>query len=307
MVLKATVLDRVNSHLEVRGRRREAVQHDAQPDPLGAGSSRQFETIEDRQGDGSRPGRRQQTPEEPAGLSRHRRYRCRILVVERRTQCRRALSGNAISLGDRRHQARQSDVDRQLRHADRGQRLAGNRDRLDVGVRARRPDELGPDLADLALGPDLGAGNPQHLPGIAEAQRPRCVAKPRRGDPRDLRRHVGAHADHPVRGRVHHAKGGGRHRRPGSGEQCVFEFDERRLDSLVAMCGQCRHQLRHDLRFDLRLGRQKIVHAGGQQSRVRSVGHVIVFFTSAPQNRSDLTWITLGRARTVSRMAGVSG
>ncbi len=222
-------------------------------------------------------------PEEPAGLSRHRCDRCRILVVERSAQRRRARSGNAIGLGDRRHQGRQSDVDRQLGHADCGQRLAGDRYRLDIGGRSRRPDQLGADLADLALGPDLGAGDPQHLSGIAEAQRPRRVAEPRRGNPRDLRRHVGAHPDHPVRGRVHHAKGGGRHRRPGAGEQRVFEFDERRLDPLVAMCGQCRHQLRHDLRLDLRLGRQKIVHAGRQQSRVRSVGHGFVICTLEPK------------------------
>ena len=272
MVLEAAVLDRVDGHLELRRRRREPVEHGAQPDPFGARSRRQLETIERRQGrrPPARPPRAN-SPKQLAGLARHRGDRRRVLVVERGAQRRRALAGDAVGLGDRRHQGRQGDVDRQIRHADRGQRLAGDRDRLDIGGRSRRADQLGADLAELALGPDLGAFDPQHLAGIAEAQRPRRVAEPGRGDARDLRRHVGAHADHAVRGRVHHAKGGGRHRRAGAGEQRLLEFDERRLDPLVAMRGQRRHQLRHDLRLDLRLGRQQIVHAGRQQSRVRSV------------------------------------
>ena len=42
-----------------------------------------------------------------------------------------------------------------MRHADRGQRLAGHRDRLDIGGRPGGADQLGADLPDLALGPHL--------------------------------------------------------------------------------------------------------------------------------------------------------
>ena len=37
------------------------------------------------------------------------------------------------------------------------ERLAGHRDRLDIGGRPSRADQLGADLADLALGPDLAS------------------------------------------------------------------------------------------------------------------------------------------------------
>ena len=152
-------------------------------------------------------------------------------------------------------------------------RFAGDRDRLDIGGRSRGADQLGADLAELALGPDLRAFDPQHLAGIAEPQRPRRVAKPGGGDARDLRGHVGAHADHAVRDRVHHAEGRCRHRRAGAREQGLLELDERRLDPLIAMRGQHRHQLRTTLRLGFGLGRQQVVHAGRQQGRVRRVVH----------------------------------
>ncbi len=194
-------------------------------------------------------------------------------MVEGGAQRSRALPAHLVGLGDRRHQRRKSDVHREVGHAERGECRPGNRDNLDIGSRPRRADQFGADLTDLPLGPDLRAPDPQHLAGIAEPQRSWRSAEPSGGDARNLRCHVGAHTDHAVRDGIHHAEGRHCHRRPGAREQRLLELDERRLDPLVAMRGQCRHQLRHNPRFDFGLGRQQIVHAGRQQGGVRCLAH----------------------------------
>ena len=244
---------------------------------------RQIEAIEGGAGRGGRAGRGEQPPQQRPGLARGRGDRRGVLVVERCAQGGRARAVDAVGLGDRRHQGRQGEVDGQTGHAERCERLAGHRDRLDIGLRARRADQLGADLADLALRPDLGAFDPQHLARIAQPQRPRRVAEPGRGDAGDLRRHVGAHPDHAVRDRVHQAEGGRRHRRPGAREQCLLEFDERRLDPLIAMRRQARHQPRHDGGLEFRLGRQQIVHAGRQQRRMSCLAHIGQFASRSAQ------------------------
>ncbi len=275
MVFEAAVLDRVDRRLEPRRRRREPVEHGAQPQVFGARARRQIQPVEGGERGRRRTGGGEQPPQEFSGLPGGLRDRGGILAVERRAQRRCSLAVDAESRGHRRDQGRQRDVDRQMRHAEGGQRCACDCDRFDIGGRPRGADQLGADLADLALGADLRAFDPQHLAGIAQAQRPRCVAEPGRGDTRDLRGHVGAHPDHAVRPGVHRAKGGGGHRRPRARQQRVLEFDQRRLDPLVAMRGQDRHQPRNDLRLDLGFGRQQIVHADGQQRGVRGVVHPV--------------------------------
>ena len=211
-------------------------------------------------------------------------------MVEGRTQGGGAVAADIVRLGNRRHQCRQCDIDRKVRDAECGKRLAGHRYRLDIGGRAFRTDQLAADLADLPLGSDLGAFDPQYLAGIAEPQRPRRVAEPGCGDPRDLRGHIGADADHAMRDRIHHAEGRGRHRRPGTGEQCLLKLDERRLDALVAVRRQCCHQSRHGVRLGFGLGRQQIVNAGRQQRRMGGVTHNPNSLSRRSRNQTGDFW-----------------
>ena len=174
-----------------------------------------------RAGKSSRSSAARADPARPAAAtidaSRLARLACQtgdrgdVLAIERGTQRRRALAGDAIGLGDRRHQRRQRDVHRQMRHPDRGQGLASDRDGLDVGRRAAGADQFGPDLPELALGPHLRGPDAQHLAGVTEAQWPGPVRQTGGGDPGDLRRHVGAHRHHSVRNRIHRAEGVARH------------------------------------------------------------------------------------------------
>ncbi len=89
-------------------------------------------------------------------------------MIEGGTQRGGALAGDIVCFGNRRHQCRQCDVDREVRHAERSKRLAGHGYGFDIGGRAFRADQLAADLADLPLGPDLGTFDPQHLAGVAE-------------------------------------------------------------------------------------------------------------------------------------------
>jgi len=67
-----------------------------------------------------------------------------------------------------------------------------------------------------------------------------------------------------MRGWIQRAKGLARHHRAGAGQQRVLEFDEGRLDPLVAVRRQHPHKPRHHLGFELGLGGQQIVKAGRQ-------------------------------------------
>ncbi len=234
---------------------------------------RQVEPVERRPGRGRDARRGDQLGQQASRLARQSGDRRRILVVERGAQRRFALAAKAISLDNRRNEGRQGQIDRQMRHPDRLQGLARDRDRLDIGGRPLGADQLGAGLADLALGPHLRAFDPQYLAGIAEPQRPRHVRHPSGGDAGDLRRHVGAHPDHPVRDRVHQPEGVACRRGAGARQQRFLELDERRLDLLIAMRGQDAHQPPSHLGLDLRIGRQQIVEPGGQQGRVRGVIH----------------------------------
>ena len=97
-------------------------------------------------------------------------------------ECDALFAGGGDSNGRRRQLAR-----------DLAELLRGNRDGargLDIGGDLVAADELGADLADLALGAELGSLDAQDLPGIAEAQGPGRVLEPGGGDARDL------HADY---------------------------------------------------------------------------------------------------------------
>ena len=233
----------------------------------------EIEPVERDPGWFSETGGRDQGGEQFARLAGQTGDRGNILVIERGPQRGPALAGNSESLRNRRHQGGQGDVHRQMRHADVGQGLAGHRDRLDVGRRTGGANQFRAHLPDLALGPHLRRPDTQYLPGVAQAQRPRPMRQPGRGDTRDLRRHIGAQRDHAVRDRVHCAERVARHRAAGPRQQRLLELDERRLDALVAV--RCEHadQPPGDRGLDLGLGRQQVVQSGRQQRRVRCVIH----------------------------------
>ena len=252
---------------------REPVEHRAEPVALGPRPLRQIEPVEGGARRAGGAGRGDEARQQPSRLAGEAGDRRRVLAVERGAQTRRPLAGDAKGFGDRRHQGRQGEVDREIGHPDFGERLARHRDHLDIGFRPAGPDQLGAGLPGLPLGPHLRPFDPEHLAGIAEAQRPRPVRQPGRGDPGDLRGHVGAHPDHAVRDRVHRAKGVARHRGAGSRQQRLLEFDERRLHPLVAVRRQHPHQPPRHRGLDLGLGRQQIVEPGRQQRGVRRVIH----------------------------------
>ena len=160
-----------------------------------------------------------------------------------------------------------------MRHADCGQGLAGYRYRLHIGRRTGGTDQLGPDLPELALRPHLRCSDAQHLTGIAQAQRPRPVRQPGRGDAGDLRRHVGAHRNHPVRDRVHRAERVARHAASRTRQQRLLELDDWRLDPLVAVRREHADQPPGHRGLDLRLGRQQVIQSGRQQRGMRCVIH----------------------------------
>ena len=131
----------------------------------------------------------------------------------------------------------------------------------------RRADQLDPGLAELALGPEVGALHPQHLAGIGETQGPRLAPQPRGGDARDLERHVGAQRHHALGDRVHQPEAQLRHGRAGTAQQALLELHQRRLHPLIAMAGENAHEPLDHRRLMGGLGRQHILQSGRQQRR----------------------------------------
>jgi hypothetical protein len=64
-----------------------------------------------------------------------------------------------------------------------------------------------------------------------------------------------------------------RHRRAGIGEQALLEFDQRRLDALIAMRRERRHQALDDARLEVRFGRQHVAQACGEQGALGEFSH----------------------------------
>ena len=192
MVFEPAVLHRINRSLQIGSGCSEPVEHGTEPRPLGARAGRQIEAIEGSEGGRGGTGGGKQWLEQLPRLPGDSGNRGSVLVVERRTQCGGPLAADIVCLGNRRHQCRQCDVDGEVRHAQRSKRLSGDCDRLDVGARLLGTNQLAAHLADLPLGPDFRASNPQHLSGVAEPQWARGVAESGCGDPRNLRGHIGA-------------------------------------------------------------------------------------------------------------------
>ena len=64
---------------------------------------------------------------------------------------------------------------------------------------------------------------------------------------------------------IHQAEGLLGRRRAGAGEQAVLEFQQRRLDALIAVRGKDLHQRGDRGGLAFRIGRQQIGQAGRQQ------------------------------------------
>ena len=99
------------------------------------------------------------------------------------------------------------------------------------------------------------------------------MGQPRGGDPRHLRRGVGAQTHHALAVRVHQPERLLGHRGAGAGQQAVLEFQQRRLDALVAVRGEHIHQRLDRRGLGLGIGRQQVAQAGGQQGPI--VGRVV--------------------------------
>jgi hypothetical protein len=78
------------------------------------------------------------------------------------------------------------------RQPNRRKRCRRNRERLGVGVRTTRPDELDTGLKDFALGqrPSAATRDAVDCPLVTKPQRTRNIGKPGRRDPRHLRRKI---------------------------------------------------------------------------------------------------------------------
>ena len=83
------------------------------------------------------------------------------------------------------------------------------------------------------------AGTARHRTAAAAAERGRAGC---RGDPRHLRRGVGTQAHHALTDRVHQAERLLCDRGAGTGQQTVLEFQQRRLDPLIAVAGEHLHE-----------------------------------------------------------------
>jgi hypothetical protein len=188
-----------------------------------------------------------------------------IAPVEGFDQRRRTRGLETEPRDHRRHQGRKIEIDGKLADAQRRNRLGGEQDHLDIGLSRCRADELDAGLAELALGPEVGALHPQHLAGIGETQGPGLAPQPRGGDARDLERHIGAQCHHALGDRVHQPEAELRHSGTGTAQQALLELHQRRLYPLIAMAGEDAHELLHHRRLMGGFGRQHILQSGRQQ------------------------------------------
>jgi hypothetical protein len=100
-------------------------------------------------------------------------------------------------------------------HADGAQRIDRQQHRLGIGLGGVDAQQLAADLGELPLGLQRIAAHADHVAAVGQSKRPRLVLQPRHRDAGDLHRHVGPHAHHALRDRVHQPEGLRGERRPG--------------------------------------------------------------------------------------------
>ncbi len=96
-----------------------------------------------------------------------------------------------------------SEVDLEALEPERAQPLDRHRDDLDLGLRLLEPDQLDARLVELAVVRYLRLVVAEHVGHVPEADGLGLVPEPRRHDPGDLRRDVGAEREHPAGLAVH--------------------------------------------------------------------------------------------------------
>ena len=271
LVAEAAELHRVDGQAQTgragadRGHRRR------QPRGQRAGGVGQVRGIERGEGTIGRAGRQQQIGQHRCQGAAMAGNRGGILAVQRAGQRCARRTGHAGFVQQRRDQHRQGQVEAGAGEIQCRQRLGADQHDLGIGVGAVDPDQFDAGLGDLAVGRQLAAAHAQALPGIGQPQRARRHAEPRGGDAGNLRRGVGAHAHHALAVGVHQAEGLVRHGSAGTRQQAVLEFQQRRLDALVTVGGEHRHDRfdRGSLGFGFR--RQQVAQAGGEEGRIGGV------------------------------------
>jgi hypothetical protein len=86
------------------------------------------------------------------------------------------------------------------------------------------------------------------------------------GDARHLHGHVGPHAHHPLRHRIHQPEGLRRQGRPRPAQQRALELDQRRFHALVTEGGEALDGDVDGAGLARRVGRQQVGKAGGQEA-----------------------------------------
>src|SRR6266568_2338759 len=126
-----------------------------------------------------------------------------ILARERRPELAHARRLCARLLAEPAEEVGVSEVDLEALEPERAQPLDRHRDDLDLGLRLLEPDQLDARLVELAVVRYLRLVVAEHVGHVPEADGLGLVPEPRRHDPGDLRRDVGAEREHPAGLAVH--------------------------------------------------------------------------------------------------------
>ena len=164
------MLDGIDAEHQIGGGRQQQIDDLGQALALLLARGRKLQTLQGRERAARRPRRAQQRAEELAVGPGEAGDGPGIAPVERLDQRGRARALEAEPGDHRRHQGGKIEIDGQLADAERRNRLGGEQDHLHIGLSRSRADELDAGLAELALGPEVGALHPQHLAGIGETQ-----------------------------------------------------------------------------------------------------------------------------------------
>ena len=215
-----------------------------------------------------RAGGQQQLRQDRRQAAAVTRHRGGILAVERTSQRGPCRPGNARIVQQNRNQRRQCQIEAGPRQAHRSQRLRADQHDLGIGGRIVAADQLDAGLGNLPVRRKLAAAHAQALPGVGQPQRPRRLGEPCRGDARHLRRGVGPQPHHALAHRVHQPERLFGDRGARAGQQAVLEFQQRRLDPLVAVAANTSMSDLDRRCLGFGIGRQQVAQTGGQQRTV---------------------------------------
>ena len=164
------------------------------------------------------------------------------------------------------NQRRQGDVERQAAESGFGQRRHRQRDDLAGRRRAVTADQFDADLDAFAFGADLAAAHAQHRAGIAQPQRPRRAGEAGDGDAPDLAGHIRPQRQRVLADRVGKPKQFAPRRAAQPAAERFFIFDQRRLDTFIAVRGKACRQPAHQRRCRFRLRWQTVAQTFGKET-----------------------------------------